>query len=298
MYMKNLDWNLLRSFIYVVQEGSLSGAARALNSTQPTIGRHIETLEAELNLALFVRSREGLIPTEEALNLLPEAQSMAGAYRAFVRKASVDKQESIGTIRLAVSEIMGIEVLPDMLVKFHSLHPYIRIELSISNNVDNLLRRDADLAIRMTQPHQDALIAKKIGNSQVGLFGHKEYLEIHGTPTCFEELKHHPLIGPDEDPLFLTTLKSYGLKLTRNDLTFRMDNQIAQLSLLRKGLGIGAMQLQLAKKDSNLQQVLADEITIPLPIWVVMHEDLRVDIKVRLVFDFLIAQLQSYLEQD
>ncbi len=295
MYMKNLDWNLLKSFTHVVQEGSLSGAARALNSTQPTIGRHIEALEAELGVALFIRSREGLVPTEDALNLLPEAQAMAGSYRIFVRKVAGENQESVGTIRLAVSEVMGIEVLPEILARCHRQYPNIKIELSISNKLDNLLRRDADVAIRMVRPQQDALIAKNVGLSQVGLFCHKKYIEMHGMPTQIGKLKQHTLIGPDEDHLFFETLKSYGVKLNRDDIWFRMDNQIAQLNLLRKGVGIGAMQIPLAKKERDLIQVFENELSIPLPIWVVMHEDLRASKRVRTVFNFLITELQVFL---
>lgn len=296
MYMKNLDWNLLKSFVAVVQEGSLSGAARALSSTQPTIGRHIEALESQLAISLFVRSREGLIPTEDALDLLPEAQAMLGAYRAFMRKIEGDKQDNVGTVRLAVSEVMGVEVLPGMLAKFHQQYPKINIELSISNQVDNLLRKDADLAIRMTQPRQEALIAKLIGKSQVGLFCHQQYIKNHGLPADFEAIKHHALIGPDEDTLFLETLNAHGLKLTRKDMVFRVDNQVAQLNLIRKGLGIGAMQLPLAKQEHALQQVFADTLTISMPIWLVMHEDLRGNKRVRLVFNFLKNELQKFLE--
>jgi len=247
-------------------------------------------------LALFVRSREGLIPTEDALNLLPEAQAMAGAYRAFVRKLAGENQESVGTIRLAVSEIMGVEILPSMLAKFHHQYPKIKIELSISNKVDNLLRKDADLAIRMTQPKQDALIVKQVGISPVGLFCHQRYINAHGTPSTLSKLKEHALIGPDEDRLFLDTLNSFGLKLERNDIDFRMDNQIAQLSLLQQGLGVGAVQVQLAKQKKDLVQVLSDQLTIPLPIWLVMHEDLRASKRVRLAFNFLITELQDYLD--
>lgn len=295
MYMQNLDWNLLKSFIYVVKEGSLSGAARALNSSQPTIGRHIEALESELKLSLFIRTREGLLPTEDALNLLPEAQTMLGAYSTFIRKLEGDDQDNVGTIRLAVSEIMGIEVLPDLLAKFHRLYPRIKIELSISNKVDNLLRRDADLAIRMTQPQQDALLAKKVGISPLGFYCHKAYINRRGLPRRLENLKEHTLIGPDEDLLFLEILKSSGLNLTRSDIAFRMDNQIAQIALLRKGLGIGVMQVQLAKRESGLQQLFAGELNIPLPIWVVMHEDLKANKRVRLLFNFLIAELEHFL---
>jgi DNA-binding transcriptional LysR family regulator len=138
--MQGLDWNLLRSFVFVIKTGSLSAAARALEATQPTIGRHIESLEANLGIPLFVRSREGLSPTEEALNLFPEAQTMVSAYGAFIRRASGEDPAEIGSIRLAVSEIIGAEVLLGLLGEFRQQFPAVHLELSVSNRVDNLLK--------------------------------------------------------------------------------------------------------------------------------------------------------------
>jgi len=296
MYMDNLNWNLLKSFTYVVKEGSLSGAARALGTTQPTIGRHIETLEAELGFSLFIRSREGLAPTEEGLNLLPETEAMAGSYSALLRRVSGNSPAELGTIRIAVSEIMGVEVLPDILKKFNDKNPGLKIELSISNKIDNLLKRDADIAIRMTDPKQEALIAKKIGVSYVCLYAHKNYFKKHSIPKSLEDLKAHTIIGPDTDQLFLTALKSYGLNISRDEIHFRTDNQLAQLNLLRKGLGICAMQVQLAKKEASLIPILPETISIPMPIWLVMHEDLRSSRRVRLLFDFLIKELEHYIQ--
>ncbi|SHO59165.1 LysR family transcriptional regulator [Vibrio quintilis] len=297
MNIDKIDWNLLKSFVFVIREGSLSAAARALRSTQPTIGRHIETLEDELGIALFTRSREGLKPTEEALNLFPEAQAMAGSYQALIRKISGENQSHTGTVRLAVSEIVGIEILPPLLKKFHLQHPQIKVELSISNQSENLLKREADLAIRMSQPKQDALIAKYIGISPVGLYGHKDYLKQYGTPKHMNELKTHKTIGPDEDYAFLELLKSSQLNISRNDLFFRVDNQIAQLQLLRQGLGIGAMQIQLAKKEPDLSRVLERDIEIPMPVYLIMHEDLRTTQRVRVLFNFLVNEMSHFVEQ-
>jgi len=113
--MKNIDWNLLKSFVVVAQEGSLSAAARTLSSTQPTIGRHIEALELELGIKLFVRSRDGLSPTEEALILLPEARGMITAYRTFLRQTVEKSNELSGTVRVAVSAVRASQVLHNFL---------------------------------------------------------------------------------------------------------------------------------------------------------------------------------------
>ena len=238
MYMDTIDWNLLKSFIYVVRKGSLSAAARALVSTQPTVGRHIEALENQFGLPRFTRSREGLIPTDYALNLFPEAEAMESAYGAWMRRVSGDQPEEIGTVRISASEIIGGEVIPALLQKFLRRYPEIQVELSISNQIDNLLKRDSDIAIRMSSPRQEALIAKKVGISPVGLYAHKSYLNWAGIPKTLEGLKGYTIIGPDTDMLFIQTLKTLGIGLSREDFDIRVDNQLVQLELLRKGTGI------------------------------------------------------------
>ena len=292
--MQGLDWNLLRSFVFVIQTGSLSAAARALEATQPTIGRHIESLEANLGIPLFVRSREGLSPTDEALNLFPEAQTMVNAYGAFIRRASGEDPAEIGSIRLAVSEIIGAEVLPGLLGEFRQQFPAVHLEFSVSNRVDNLLKREADIAIRMTAPTQDALVVKNIGVTPIGFYAHKNYADLHGLPLTPGELAAHSLIGPEVDPDFLRALNEFGCELTMENFGLRTNNQIVQLNLLRAGLGIGVMQTMLARKESALYPVLP-EISLSLPICLVMHEDLRSSRIIRALFNHLAKALAGQL---
>ena len=224
--MESINWELVKSFLAVIRNGSLSGAARELGTTQPTIGRHIETLEGALDRSLFVRSREGLAPTNEALGLVPHAETMAGAHAALLRTASGEEKEEAGTIRLAASEVMGVEVLPDILRRFHLDHPKISIELVVSNKIENLLKREADIAVRMVRPTQTALIAKKIGVSPIGLFAHRVYLDKHGKPNGLADLKGHTAIGPGEDVDILRYLAEYGVPNSGEDFAFKTDNQI------------------------------------------------------------------------
>lgn len=294
MYMRDMDWNLLKSFAYVVKEGSLSAASRALNSTQPTIGRHIAILEEQFGFSLFTRSRDGLEPTEEALDLYPDVEAMLTRFDSFVRRLEGEKDEESGTVRIATSEVMGIEVLPDMLKKFHRAHPKIKIELSLSNKNENLLKRDADLAIRLNKPAQEALLAKFVGNVSVHFYAHKDYLKTYGTPKKLNELKDHVIIGPDREQVFLSALEKFGININREDCDFRLDNQVGQIELLRKGLGIGVMQKPLAKRSSALVAILEKEFQYQMPVWAVMHEDLRTNSRVRLVYNFLIEEFQKY----
>src|SRR6476646_935187 len=161
MPSSSLDWEICRSFLAVLREGNLSRAARALRLTQPTVGRHIDEIERALSVSLFVRSPQGLSPTDAAFNLRPHAEAMEAAAGAFVRAASGGTEEVLGTIRITASEFFGIEVLPPILTEFRNEHPGIVIELVATNRTEDLLRREADIAVRMVRPSQAALIARQ-----------------------------------------------------------------------------------------------------------------------------------------
>jgi len=292
--MESLNWELLKSFLAVVRGGSLSAAARELRSTQPTIGRHIKILESTLDRALFVRSREGLEPTPEALELLPSVEAMAQAQHNVMRALSGEGGAPSGTVRLSVSEVVGVEILPPILAKFRRTYPEISIELVLSNRVENLLKREADLAVRMVQPTQAALIARKIGDSPIGLYAHRAYLAEFGTPGTLADLVSHSGIGPDEDALVFQHMAAHGIPLASRDFALRTDNQIAQLALLRAGAGIGGAQVVLAKKDPNMVRILENEFQVPMEVWLVTHEDLKATKRIRALFDFLHQELTDF----
>lgn len=289
--MKELSWDLLRSFCAVMENHSLSGAARALGATQPTIGRHIELLETQLGLSLFLRSREGLRPTEEALDLWQYAEPMQGTFAAFMRHAAGEQDELTGVVRLTTSEIMGVEVLPPLLADFREKYPRVELELVISNRVQNLLKRQADIALRMTEPTQQAVVATKVGVSPIGFYAHQSYIDKYGRPKSLLELKEYTLIGPDEDRALIDTLIARQIVDDRQQIQVRTDNQLAQLALLRSGAGISGMQVSLAEKNPNLVRLIPD--VIDMPIWLLMHEDMRASRKVRATFDFLRDRLRE-----
>jgi len=287
-------WEHYRSFLGVLREGSLSAAARTLGLTQPTLGRHIDALEKALKVKLFARTQHGLVPTQSALDVAPHAEAMEAAAQALVRTASGEAGEMRGAVRLTASDIVGAEVLPAILSDFHAQHPRIAIELSLSNRNQDLSRRDADIAVRMVRPVQKALIAKRVGAVQIGLYAHRHYLARHGTPRSIEELTRHALIGFDRDAGAFRSLGASGLPVTREIFALRTDNDHAQLNALRAGFGIGGSQAGIAARDSDLVPVLPREICFRLEMWLVMHEALRANRRVRMLFDHLDRALRAY----
>src|SRR5215472_6984751 len=258
---KNPGWDLYRSFLSVLREGSLSAAARSLGLTQPTLGRHIAELERSLGTPLFARSPSGLAPTEAALNLVRHAEAMAAAADAFVRAASGEADEPSGTVRVTASEFIGSLVLPRLLASFYDAHPRIVIELSLSNRNADLLRHEADIAVRMAPPTQSALVSRPLGKVRIGLFAHDTYLKRQGMPRDLAELAgRHALIGFDKDTGALRALRT-GLPITRDLFVFRTDNDFAQFEALRAGIGIGACQVATARREADLVAVLPEEFS-------------------------------------
>ena len=286
-------WELYRSFLAVVREQSLSGAARSLGLTQPTLGRHVDALEEALGVSLFTRSQLGLHATTAAIALVPHAQTMASAAEALLRAASGAAEEERGSVRITASEMIGIEVLPPVLAAFREAHPRIVVELVLSNRSEDLLGRAADVAVRMVKPTQSALTARKLGVLELGLHAHPRYLAVHGAPRTLAELQAHPLIGFDK-AASVRKLPKLPLPLSRELFAFRCDSDIGQYAALRAGFGIGICQAALARRD-GLVPVLPGALDLSLGVWVVMHKDLKSSRRVRLMFDHLALHLQRYI---
>ncbi|WP_137937897.1 LysR family transcriptional regulator [Chitinivorax sp. B] len=294
----DIGWELYRSFLGVLVEGSLSGAARALGTTQPTIGRHVAALEQSLGLVLFTRSQTGLMPTEAALTLRGYAEAMHHMAAALKRAADSQGQGVRGTVRISASEVMGVEVLPAILNPLQQAHPQLKIELVLTNRVQDLLHREADLAVRMTQPKQGALIAKRVGETILGLHAHQRYLDRCGMPIAPADLAQHALIGFDEETPFLRAARTALPSWQREAFLLRTDSDLAQLALIRAGCGIGVCQVALAHRDTALIQVLPTHWQLKLETWITMHEDLRHSPRCKVTFDALVAGLSAYLNTE
>jgi DNA-binding transcriptional LysR family regulator len=290
-----LPWDLVAAFLAVMRAGSLSGASRALGVAQPTVRRQIEKLEEVLGVALFTRSQTGLVPTDTATATLPYAESMAGVAEALVRSVSAPGGSERGTVRVACSEVVGAEVLPAIFAQLRRTRPELQIELSVSNANEDLLRREADVAVRMAQPTQSALVAKRVGTVKLGAFASEAYLAHHEVPrTPADLLRGHALLGKDRDTSFFSALAAAGLTFKRKDFAFRTDNDAAYIAAMRAGVGIGICQLPLALAPVRMRRLLP-KLAFELPIWVVTHEDLRASRRVALVFEQLVTSLGAYL---
>jgi DNA-binding transcriptional LysR family regulator len=295
MATDNPAWDLWRTFEAVMREGSLSGAAKTLGLTQPTAGRHIAELESALGAGgLFTRSARGLQPTETARALAPHATAMASAAAALVRTASGPTDAAVGIVRISASDVVGAEVLPPILSALHIAHPGLTLELLLTNASSDLLQRDADIAIRMTQPKQQALLVKSVGQIRLGLYARRDYLARVAPIERTEDLAERAVIGFDRDAASLRSINAVWPNLPA--FALRTDNQLAQMAAVRAGFGVGVMQDPIALRDPTLVPVLRTAFTAHLPVWIAMHEDLRATHRMRIVFDALVKGMAAYID--
>ncbi len=290
------DWSLVRSFLAVLDHGSLLGAARHLKMSQPTLGRHIAELESQLGVVLFERTGRGLVPAAAARQLALAARAMeAGALQLAQTLAGAQTQIQ-GTVRITASVPVAVSLLPPILARMRQRLPEIQIELVSSNQVSNLLRREADIAVRMVRPDQSSLIARKIGSVALGAYAHRSYLARHAPLRKPADLLKHELIGSDADTSILRGFEAMGHPASRQAFALRSDDFIVQWQAVRAGLGIGFCADYMTRKEPDVLPVLAGQLNIPpLPMWLAVHREIRSNVRIRAVFDFLAQALPTVI---
>lgn len=289
-----VGWDDQRVFLAVLEGGSLSAAARRLGLAQPTVRARLEALEQALGTVLFTRSAQGLLPTELARSLGDHVRAMAHASDAFVRAASAPPGEIAGAIRIAVSEFVGVEVLPPMLARLRALYPDLSVELVLSNETTNLAEQEADVAVRMRPPAQDTVVARNVGAVALGFFAHRDYVAQRGRPEALGDLAAHDLIGPDRAQADRQLAEALLPAPVLARFVVRTDSHPAQLAAARAGLGVAVVQRPVGLADPSLVHLLPEIVVATLPFWVVTHRDLRSVPRVRATLDHLAREFARY----
>ena len=288
---QSFDWRLIRSFLATLEAGSLLGAARRLNTSQPTLGRHVAELESQLGLLLFERTGRGLIATPAALQLADSARAMDAAALQLARQVSGAQKQVQGSVRITASQPVACFMLPPVLTQMRRALPDIQVELESSNAVSNLLRREADIALRMVRPEQATLVAKKIGVIPLGAYASRDYIARRGMPMKPLDLLAHELIGYDKVEDIVRGFRAFGAPVTREAFALRTDDMIVQSQAVRAGLGVGFLADYVVKADANVLRVLPMLVLPELPMWLTVHREIRTSRRIRAVFDFLAEAL-------
>ena len=281
------DWSLVRSFLAVLEKGSLLAASRDLQLSQPTIGRHVAELESQLGLVLIDRNGRGLLPTEAAYHLADSARIMQSGADQLARNVMGADLGASGTVRITASQPVSCYVLPPLLAQMRLSLPDVQVELVASNEVSNLLRREADIAVRMVQPQQASIIARRVGKVTLRACAHQDYLRRRGVPRQPNDLLAHDLIGGDRNDDTLKGFAAQGLVVGREQFAFRADDLIVVWQAVRAGLGVGFVSEHLIRSDPAVIPVLPKLKIEPLPVWLAVHKEIRTSKRIRAVYDFL-----------
>ena len=291
--LPNLSY--IQSFSAVALAGSLAAATKAGASSQATLSRHIAALEAELNVTLFERRGDGLALTQTGSNLFEHAKSVERSANEFALAAAGQEQDVSGPVRVSATVGIASFYMPDLMARLNVEKPKIQIELISNAEPPNLLKREADIAIRTFMPTQENLFARKVGEAKFGAYASQTYLERRGTPISIADLKDHDLIGEDHGiNTFNTSLQAIGLNLTNNSFSFRCDDYLVAWSLLVAGCGIGLTHVDKGDAEPLVERILPD-YQISLPVWLSSHRELKTSSRVRYVYDFIAKELSKLL---
>jgi DNA-binding transcriptional LysR family regulator len=281
------DWNQARAFLVTAEEGSLSAAARALGLTQPTLSRQVASLEEALEVTLFERTSRALLLTQAGTELLKHFRSMGEAANHISIAATGQSQAITGQVVIAATNLMATQYLPPILKKLESRAPDLQIEIITSNELSDLRRREADIAIRHVRPQDDSLFAKRMRDRTAHLYASSQFLDEVGRPSKISDLAEMRFVGFDYPEQRLGLFASRGLNLTKANFNFATASGTLSLELIRKGFGIGILPVEIAEMYPELEDPFPAFEPIEVETWLVAHRELRTSLRIRLVFDFL-----------
>ena len=285
--MDNLDWNQLKAFLETAETGSLTAAARKLGLTQPTLSRQVAAIEKQLGVTLFERVGKAMALTSSGMDLLTHARAMGAAANALGLAAMGRTQATGGVVSVSVTDAVACHLIPPLLSELREQEPGIAIEIIPSNALSDLLRREADIAIRHVKPEQPDLIARLIREATASFYAAESWVRVHGHPRTADEAAQLPFVGSDRSGQFLGYLRQHGLPLTAANFSCYVDHTAAHWALVRQGLGIGAMMDDVARVTPGVVRVLDEVPPVRFPIWLVTHRELRTSRPIRVVFEAL-----------
>jgi DNA-binding transcriptional LysR family regulator len=283
----SFDWNQVRAFLATAEEGSFSGAARALNTTQPTIGRQISSLEDALGVTLFERTVRGPTLTEAGQDLIEHVRAMGEAATLISMVATGRSQEVTGEVTVTATDLMSAAILPAMLAALRQTAPGIRVRIVSANDIQNLMQREADIAIRHVRPDQPELIARHVGDFRANLYAASAYLERAGRPRTPREVADHAFVGsPDPDRL-IAHLHDRGIPVRAENFVMSSESGVVLWELVKAGFGISILPEVLGEAETEVEKALPNFPSLEFPVWLVTHRELKTNRRIRLVFDTL-----------
>ena len=289
--LTSLDWNHVRTFLSVARTGSHSASARELGISQPTVGRHITALEEALATVLMERVGARWQLTGAATELLEPAERMLAASEQLALTAAGRSSAVDGLVSVTASQLISAHLLPRPIARIRAEHPGIRVEVVASNDVRDLLRREADIAVRNARPSEEALIARNLGLRHAVAFASPDYLDRIGRPTRAADLRDVAFIGFQDGSRIVDFLSQAGVPITPRDVPYVVSDHLVQMEMARQGVGVVFAMESVGDADPALQRLVPDFPLLPVPMWLICHRELHTSRRIRLVFDALARDL-------
>ncbi|MBM7066173.1 LysR family transcriptional regulator [Actibacterium sp. 188UL27-1] len=285
------DWNQARAFLATAEEGSLSAAARALGQTQPTLSRQVAALEQDLGVILFERVGRTLTLTQSGIDLLDHFRAMGDAASRISLGASGQSQQIEGRVVITAAEMMASYRLPPIIAKIRATAPGITLDIIAADDIRDLLRREADIAIRHAEPTQSDLIAKRLPDATARPYASTAYLDQRGRPLKPSDLHPTDILAYERTERFAEMVAAFGLPVSEDAFSIVSASGTVMHHMIREGLGIGLLPDMFATTDPDLEPVLPDADPVPFPVWLVTHRELHNSRRIRIVFDILAEEL-------
>lgn len=283
------DWNQMRALLATVETGSLSAAARRLGLTQPTLGRQVAALEDSLGVAIFERVGRNLVLTEAGQQLVADLKDMGAAAQRVALSAAAQSQSVEGVVRITTADIYAGHVLPPLMERVRREAPGIRLEVLATGSISDLLRREADIAIRHVRPEQDGLIARRCKDTDAYIYGTPELLERMGRPQTGEALARGSFVGAMQgNGDFIAQMVARGVPLTEANFHMATQSGMTGWEWVRKGMCLGGMVEAVGRLTPEVVVAVSSIEPIPVPVWLVTHRELHTSRRIRLVFDMLV----------
>jgi len=286
------EWADIRLFLAILDRGSLVAAAESLDITQPTVGRRLAAMEGRFGTPLFVRSGRRMQLTDAGAGILESARRMEREMLAIERTLEIQSTSLCGEVTVSAAEGTGTDWLTPVLFDFHQLYPEIVLKVQIENRAVDLVRREADIALRMGRPTQGDLIARRLGTIGFGLYASRHYLDKAGTPTTIEDLADHKIVALDPAGTQINVERAFPTanKIPGN-YTYLTNSPTAQMAAVRAGFGIGPLSHRWVAMNGDLVRVIPDYTATTLELWLVSHEELRHSARIRTVSDFIAERI-------
>lgn len=287
----SFDWNQVRAFLATANEGSLSAAARALGLTQPTLSRQVAALETDLGVMLFERVGKMLVLTEAGRGLLVHVREMGEAATRLSLAAAGQSQVVEGPVSITAPDVTCAYILPPILSDLRAAYPNLDIDLVAANDVRDLARREADIALRNVPPEQPDLIARRLRDDSAYLFASRTYLSRLGRPNTPGDLASHELLGFGPPEEMEKAMHAHGITLPAANIRLHSESAIVVWEMARRGLGVTFMSARIAETAPEMERILPDLPPIRIPLWLVTHRELHTSRRIRAVFDTLVDRL-------